>query len=359
MKLQNPVFAMFFIVLSLCSVSILASTALAQHQTNVTVGNNESFTPSTISLADPFSTQFNYYPVPGNASGPAIPEKGYVVEHLGDGLYFLGNGVYNTMFMVTEGGVIAIDAPPAIGDKYLQAISEVTDKPVRYFIYSHTHKDHVGSAHIFRDNTTYIAQEETANELSLANDSSRPLPDITFTDKYEIRVDNKPVLELDYPGVIHEAGNIYIYAPKQNALMFVDVIYPGWVPFGGLGGSENVTGFMDTPDEITNNYQVDKFIGGHLTRIGSAEDIEVQKEFMLDLKTTAQQVLKNVSFADIAKVVGPSNPGNPWAITNSYLEEMTNQCTNQLADKWKNRLGGVDIFLDDNCAAMLKSLRLD
>jgi glyoxylase-like metal-dependent hydrolase (beta-lactamase superfamily II) len=358
MKLQNRVFQMFFI-LSLCSVSLLASTAMAQQQINITTGNNESFTPSTISLADFSSTQINYYPVPSNASGPAIPEKGYVVDHLGDGLYFLGNGVYNTMFLVTEGGVIAIDAPPAIGDKYLQAISEVTDKPVRYFIYSHTHKDHVGAAHIFPDNTTYIAQEETANQLSLANDSSRPLPDITFTDKYEIRVENEPVLELNYPGVIHEAGNIYIYAPKQKALMFVDVIYPGWVPFDGLGGSENVTGFMDTTDEITNNYDVDKFIGGHLTRIGSMDDIEAQKEFVLDLKTTAQQVLRNVSFADIAKVVGPSNPGNPWAITNSYLEEMTNQCTNQLAGKWKDRLGGVDIFLDDNCAAMLKSLRLD
>ena len=358
MKLQNHVFPMFFI-LSLFSVSILTPTALAQQQTNVTAINNDSLTPSTISLADPSSTQFNYYPVLGNASGPAIPEKGYVVEHLGGGLYFLGNGAYNTMFMVTEGGVIAIDAPPAIGDKYLQAISEVSDKPVRYFIYSHTHKDHVGAAYIFPDNATYIAQEETANQLSLANDSNRPLPDITFTDKYEIRVDNKPVLELDYPGVTHEAGNIYIYAPKQKALMFVDVIYPGWVPFNGLGGSENVTGFMDTPDKIANNYSVDRFIGGHLTRIGSMEDIWAQKEFISDLKTTSQQVLKNVSFGDMAKVVGSSNPGNPWAITNSYLEEMTNQCTVQLADKWKDRLGGVDIFLDDNCAAMLKSLRLD
>lgn len=134
------------------------------------------------------------------------------------------------------------------------------------------------------------------------------------------------------------------------------------IPVGCLltdvGGSENVTGFMDTPDEITNNYNVDKFIGGHLARIGSVEDIGAQKEFMLDLKTTAQKVLKSVSFADMAEVVGPSNHGNPWAITNSYLEEMTNQCTDQLADKWKNRLGGVDIFLDDDCAAMLKSLRI-
>jgi glyoxylase-like metal-dependent hydrolase (beta-lactamase superfamily II) len=355
----NPLIFLF-LILSVLSVSILTSSALAQQQTNLTNSNITSLTPSTISLADNFSSlQVNYYTVPDNARGPAIPEKGYVVESLGGGLYFLSNGAYNTMFMVTEGGVIVVDAPPVIGDKYLQAISEVSDKPVRYFVYSHAHKDHVGAANIFPDNTTYIAQEETAKLLRQANDSNRPLPNITFTDRFEIRVGNEPVLELAYHGVNHEAGNIYIYAPKQKALMFVDVVYPGWVPFDRLGGSENVTGFMATPGEITANYKVDKFIGGHLTRIGTMKDIVTQKEFISDLKATAQQVLRNVSFGDIAKAVGPTNPGNPWAITNSYLEVMTKQCTMQLADKWKDRLGGVDIYLDDNCAAMLKSLRLD
>jgi hypothetical protein len=38
---------------------------------------------------------------------------------------------------------------------------------------------------------------------------------------------------------------------------------------------------------------------------------------------------------------------------------MTDRCTKQMTDKWKDRLGGLDIFLDDNCAAMLQSLRVD
>ncbi|HEY6884726.1 MAG TPA: hypothetical protein VI278_11875 [Nitrososphaeraceae archaeon] len=33
---------------------------------------------------------------------------------------------------------------------------------------------------------------------------------------------------------------------------------------------------------------------------------------------------------------------------------MTDRCTKQMTDKWKNRLSGLDIFLDDNCAAMLE-----
>lgn len=50
--------------------------------------------------------------VPENARGPAIPkDKGYLIQDLGDNLYFLTNGAYNTMFMVTDEGVIAVDAP--------------------------------------------------------------------------------------------------------------------------------------------------------------------------------------------------------------------------------------------------------
>jgi glyoxylase-like metal-dependent hydrolase (beta-lactamase superfamily II) len=336
----------------LITISIPIIMMLMVPQIVVSQGNQSALSNSTMLKTD-------YAPVPENARGPTIPEKGYVIEDLGENLYFLSNGAYNTIFMVTNNGVIAIDAPPAIGENYLKAISEVTDNPVTHFIYSHTHTDHVGAANIFPDNATYIAHEDTANQLKLSNDTNRPLPNITFTDGYDLKVGNETVLSLGYHGVTHEPGNIFMYAPKQKTLMLVDVIYPGWVPFDGLGGSENITGFIEVPNTIMNNYDLENFVGGHLTRLGTVDDIRMHQEFIQDLKATAQQVLQNVSFGDIAKVVGPANPGNPWSTTNTYLEAINQQCTKEMSDKWQNRLGGVDIFMDDNCAAMLKSLRLD
>lgn len=336
----------------LISISIAFILTLMVPQIVFPQGNQSSSFNSTLFETD-------YVPVPQNARGPIIPEKGYIIEELGENLYFLSNGAYNTMFMVTDNGTIAIDAPPAIGENYLTAISEVTDKPVTHFIYSHTHKDHVGAANIFPDNATYIAHEDTANQLRLSNDTNRPLPNVTFTDSYDLKIGNETVLRLGYHGVTHEPGNIFVYAPEQKTLMLVDVIYPGWVPFDGLGGSENITGYIEVPEIITSNYDFDNFVGGHLTRLGTVDDIRLHQEFIQDLNATAQQVLQNVSFGDIAKVVGPANPGNPWATTNTYLETITQQCTKEMSDKWQSRLGGVDIFMDDNCAAMLKSLRLD
>ena len=50
--------------------------------------------------------------LPEAAKGPPIPAKGYLVQQIKDGLYWLTDGAYQTMFMVTDKGVVAVDAPP-------------------------------------------------------------------------------------------------------------------------------------------------------------------------------------------------------------------------------------------------------
>ena len=51
------------------------------------------------------------------------------------------------------------------------------------------------------------------------------------------------------------------------------------MPFDGLGGAENVTGFIETADMMINNYKFDKFEPGHLTRLEIVEDNRTYQEF--------------------------------------------------------------------------------
>ena len=60
--------------------------------------------------------------VPTAARGPKIPEAGYLVEEIGDGLFWLADGVFQMMFVITDEGVIAVDAPPSLGHSILRAI---------------------------------------------------------------------------------------------------------------------------------------------------------------------------------------------------------------------------------------------
>lgn len=77
--------------------------------------------------------------------------------------------------------------------------------------------------------------------------------------------------------------------------MLVDIIFPGWVPFAYLAIAKDTAGFIEAHDIALNNYD-DTIVAGHLTRLGTRADVEVQKEFVLDLEKAAAKANQNVSW---------------------------------------------------------------
>jgi len=301
--------------------------------------------------------------IPETAKGPAIPaEKGYLVQEIGDQLYSVSDGSYNTMFMVTDEGVIAVDAPPTLGANYLKAIAEVTDKPTTHVIYSHAHMDHIGAARIFPENATFVAQQETASELqramNLATNTSMvpPVPTETFSKNMTLKVGNQ-TLQLDYYGNNHLPGNIFIYAPQQKVLMLVDIIFPGWIPFPYLAIAKDTAGFIEAHDIALNNYDFDTIVAGHLTRLGTNADVGVQREFVMDLEKAADNANQNVSFSGIASQVGSFD--NPWLLFSKYIDAINKQCEEVMLPKWESKLGGAEIFMLTHCFTMTESGRVD
>ena len=304
-----------------------------------------------------------YAPVPDSAYGPAIEEKGYYVEELSNGLYWVTEGVYQMMFLTTGEGVIVVDAPPSIGENILKAIAEITDEPITHVIYSHSHADHIAAASIYPDNAIYIAHEDTA--LRLAQDgpfefglfvggSDVPAPTVTFSDTYTLTVGTQ-TLQLDYKGPAHRPGNIYIYAPEQKVLMFIDVIFPGWSPFKWLAVAEDVPAFVDAHD-WTLSYDFNTLISGHVGRLGTREDVVIQKEYILDIQANAGKALQSVDFNAIAAEVGFSNV---WLLFDTYLNAVGEECARLTEEKWIDRLGGVDVFTQSHCDKLVESLRID
>jgi len=300
--------------------------------------------------------------IPEAAKGPAIPPKGYLVEEIRDGLFWVTEGAYNTIFLVTDEGVVAVDAPPTIGKNYLKAISEVTDKPITHVIYSHAHIDHIGAAGMFPKNAVIIAQEETAAELqrakTVATNASMvpPIPTKTFSNNYTLQI-GKQTLQLNYYGNNHEPGNIFIYAPKQKVLMLVDIIFPGWVPFPYLAVSKDIAGYIKAHDIVLNEYDFNTFVGGHLTRLGTINDVIVQKEFISDLEKAAGKSNNEILFSDIAKQVGIFD--NPWLIFSKYIDAVNEKCVQDMLPKWENKLGGARDVMSTLCFAMSQAGRID
>jgi glyoxylase-like metal-dependent hydrolase (beta-lactamase superfamily II) len=326
---------------------------------------------TTLSAAsDPVTTSIPAYaPVPTGAVGPAVSSSlGYRIESFGGGAYMVTDGLYQAMFLVSTESVIAIDAPPTIGSNLLHAITNTTHLPISHVVYSHAHADHIGAAYLYGPHVITVAHRLTAELLKdVAPDKTRPAPTLTFDESFELNVHNQ-TLQLAYLGSNHEPGNIFIYAPVQKVLMLVDIVFPGWVPFGYLGEAQDVPGYIKAHDQIL-SYNFDHFVGGHLTRSGTRQDVIIQKEYVEDLRVNCATALAlsgsppnatNPISADVlVPEVSAINPGNPWATFKIYLEDLANYCADATNKKWLGRLGGADVYGFENAYQMVESLRID
>ena len=296
-----------------------------------------------------------YIDVPASARGPAIdPAKGYRVQDLGGGLYMVTDNAYQSMLLLYDKGVVVIDAPPAYSARLPQAIAEVTSKPITHVIYSHSHIDHIGGTKALGGQPVIIAHDETARLLKRASDPNRPLPTVTFADRYTLRVGTQ-VLELSYHGNAHEPGNIFIYAPAQRVLMVVDVVFPGWMPWRRFALAQDIPGYFAQVEEIR-TLEWDTLVGGHVARTGTRADVEAQAEFNGDVKQAATTALATTK---PGAGLNPLDAANPWAGFDKYIDRVAAQCVNTLTPKWSARLAAFDVFVWDQCYAMEQSLRIE
>ena len=297
----------------------------------------------------------NYLHVPASALGPSVdPAKGYRRQDLGQGLYMVTDNIYQSMFLVYDHGVVVIDAPPSYAPRIPQAIAEVTTKPITHVIYSHSHTDHIGGTRSLGGRPIIVAQEETLRLLKRAADPNRPLPTVTFADRYTLRV-GEQVLELSYHGDAHEPGNIFIYAPAQKVLMAVDLVFPGWMMWRRFAVAHDIPGVFAQVEEIR-KMPWQTFVGGHVARTGTHADVDVQAEFMGDVKQAAAAALATTKPGE---GTDPRDAANPWALFDNYIDRVATKCVNALVPKWATRLAAFDVYVWDQCFAMEQSLRID
>jgi glyoxylase-like metal-dependent hydrolase (beta-lactamase superfamily II) len=296
-----------------------------------------------------------YLDIPDSAKGPPIdPAKGYRVEELGPDLYLVTDNGYMSMFMVHENGVVLVDAPTSYADHILAAVREVTPKPITHIIYSHSHADHIGGTQGLGGSPIIIAHEETKRLLAEAKDPRRPLPTVTFKDTYTLELGNQR-LELSYHGVGHAPGNIFIYAPGQKVLMVVDTVFPGWMPWRRLALAQDMRGLFRQVEEIK-AIDFDKLVGGHVSRWGTKADVQLQLDFMNDLRSAAASALETTK---LGEELNPADASNAWAGYDNFIDRVVVKCMNTLEPRWKSRLAGYDAFIWDQCFAMEQSLRID
>jgi glyoxylase-like metal-dependent hydrolase (beta-lactamase superfamily II) len=301
----------------------------------------------------------DYAPIPPSSRGVALNEQGYHVGQVERNLYWVTDGVYQAAFLATRDGVVLFDAPPSIGHNLQRAIDEIAaaegvSNTVTHLVYSHHHADHGAAASIF-EGVVRIGHEETRRLLLRDNDPGRPLPDVTFTDKYTLAVGGERV-ELAWHGSNHSPDNIYIHFPDHDTLMFIDVVNAGWVPIFNVNLSEDVQGYMQAP-EIVLEYPWAHFICGHLGRLATRADVTLHQQYIADIEASAREALATVN--PVPYYVHYAE--NSWAGVKGHLDAVTEAAAAPVIAKYTGVLAAADIeeFTRTTTFQIMQSLRLD
>jgi glyoxylase-like metal-dependent hydrolase (beta-lactamase superfamily II) len=204
-----------------------------------------------------------------------------------DNVYIFRNGNHQSIFVVTSEGVIATDpiayGRPQGGAQYVAEIRKVTDKPIKYLVYSHHHYDHVAGGQAFKDAGAKIVAHSKAKErLAVLKDPATPLPDEVF-DKSRNLTLGGTTLELSYIGLNHSDSSLVMRLPKEKLVFVVDFIPVGSVPGRGMIDFYP----LEAEDSIKQVLAMDweRLIPGHPApgdRLGNKKDAQDQLVFLQD-----------------------------------------------------------------------------
>ena len=205
-----------------------------------------------------------------------------------DGVHVFRYGNHQAMFVVTNDGVIATDpiayGRPEAAVTYIEEIRKVTDKPIKYLVYSHHHYDHIAGGKPFKDaGATIVAHQRAKERLEQIKDPATPLPDETFDKSRTLKLGGT-VLELTYLGLNHSDSNLVMRLPKEKLIFIVDTLPVGVMPGRGMIDFYP----LETEQFIERVLKMDweRLIPGHPgqpgDRLGTKKDVEDQLTFLRD-----------------------------------------------------------------------------
>jgi glyoxylase-like metal-dependent hydrolase (beta-lactamase superfamily II) len=316
---------------------------------------NDTTTPAS---TDPGAALPDHAPVPRSALGPALNEQGYYVGRVERNLYWITDGTYQSAFLTTSDGVVLLDAPPTIGNNIQRAVDEIAaandvSNKVEYLVYSHHHADHVGASSLFDKDVTRIGHEETRRLLLRDDDPARPPNEETFQDRRTLEIGGERI-DLAWHGANHSPDNIIIHLPDHDTLMLIDIVNPGWAPVFQSNLTEDIPGYLEAPAKAL-AYSWTHFIGGHLGRLGTRDDLMLHQQYMADIAESSRNAIDTVDYTPyFAKY-----PDNPWAAFRGGLEETVATAAAPVIEKYTGVLAAADVFTESTTFPVLQSIRLD
>ncbi len=223
--------------------------------------------------------------------------------NLGHGIYMLMGKGGNIGVSVGDDGVFMIDDQFApLTEKIKQAISEITDKPIRFMINTHWHYDHTGgNENLGQDGVVIIAHDNVYKRMSKdgfikAFNKKIPaavdvaLPVITFNDEITFHL-NQQDIEVIHQQNAHTDGDSIVIFKSANVVHMGDTFFNGMYPFIDASSEGSIAGMIKSVDFVLTMVD-DKtsIIPGH-GPLGDKRSLKEYREMLVTVEARMQKLM--------------------------------------------------------------------
>ena len=136
--------------------------------------------------------------------------------------------------------------------------------------------------------------------------------------------------------------------------MLVDIVNPGWAPVYISNLTEDIPGYIEAPANAL-AYSWKHFIGGHMGRLGTRDDVTLHQQYMADIADSSRKAIDTVDPTPYFVKYGE----NTWAAVRGYLDEVTAAAAAPVIEKYTGVLAAADVFTESTTFWVMESIRLD
>src|SRR4051812_17424135 len=215
-----------------------------------------------------------------------------------DNVYAVRYGGHQSIFIATPQGVIVGDPISYLrpAKPYIDEIRKVTDKPIKYVIYSHHHYDHIAGGKPFKDmGATFIAHKNAVakfKELKKQNSllADVVMPDKAVGDKSTVKL-GETTLELVWVGRNHSDNSLVMRLPKEKIAFTVDFAPIESVQFRNMPDNASPLEYIASLKKLA-ALDWDRMITGHPYaggRYGTKKDVADHIAYLEDLSAEVKK----------------------------------------------------------------------
>ena len=222
-----------------------------------------------------------------------------------DGIYMLtGKGGNIGLAVGTDGVFLVDDQFAPLTDRIQAAITQVSDKPVKFVLNTHWHPDHTGgNENLGSSGTVIVAHDNVRKRLAVDNFielfnmqspamAAAGLPVITFGDAVTFHLNGDEIL-VRHVVSAHTDGDAIVHFKQANVIHAGDTYFSGMYPFIDTGSGGSVDGYVRAIDqvlEIANEKTV--IIPGH-GPISNRQELTAYRDMLKTITGRIKTLLHN------------------------------------------------------------------